>query len=230
MKNWKPGAAILIATVATLLNISPGRGDSNLRPGLFASWRIELLAEGKRSEERFAVTVGEEVEENLWRLEVEQGEGGARYEILYRSGGDRAAFDRERIAKVSKLQDGQWRRVDASELSLLDRVHEMETSLAQAEELGDTLVAVGGASTMACRRLRLENEGETVQEGEAVRLRTHWRVSGEVWVSPEVPLGAWVRYREERITKKFSEFSGQVFEGETQTSVTEWTLETLRLP
>ncbi len=230
MKNLNLTAAILIATIATLLNISPGLGDSALRPGLFASWRIELLAEGKRSEERFSVTVGEEVEEGLWRLEVEQGEQAAQYEILYRSGGDRAAFDRERIARVSKLQDGEWRRVDASELSLLDRVHEMETSLAQAEELGDTLVAVEGTSAIACRRLRLENEGETVQEGEAVRLRTHWKVTGEVWVSPKVPLGAWVRYREERITKKYSEFSGQIFEGESQTSVTDWTLETLHLP
>lgn len=223
--------AVLTLTIAILaLNISPGRGESALRPGLFASWRIELLAEGKRSEERFALTVSEEIEEGLWRLDLERGEGAGRYRILYRSRGDSPAFDRARIAEMSMLENGSWRPVDPGELSLLDRVREMEASLAESEELGDTLVSVEGRPELACKRFRLENEGETIQEGESVRLRTHWKVTGEVWISPEVPLGAWVRYREERVTKKYSEFSGQVFEGAEQSSVTEWTLETLRLP
>jgi len=63
-----------------------------------------------------------------------------------------------------------------------------------------------------------------------VRLRTHWKVTGEVWTSPEVPLSAWACYREERVTKKISEFGGQVFEGEAQSSSTDWILESLRLP
>jgi len=223
-------SVLTLAIAILVLNISPGRGDKALRPGLFASWRIELLAEGRRSEERFAVTVSEEIEEGLWRLDLERGDAAGRYRILYRSGGDSPAFDRARIAEMNMLEDGSWRPVDPNELSLLDRVREMEASLVDSEELGDTLVSLEGKSDLACKRFRLENEGETVQEGESVRLRTHWKVTGEVWISPEVPLGAWVRYREERITKKYSEFSGQVFESAEQISVTEWTLETLRLP
>jgi len=223
-------AAVPLA-IAVLLGISgPGRGESALRPGLFASWRIDLLSEGRRSEELFSVTVAEEVEAGLWRLDLERGDGAGSYRILYRSGGPAPAFDRTRIVEMHALDGNAWTPMDPSELVLLDRVRDMELSLAGAEELGDTLVQIREGGPLKCRRLGLEREGESVQEGESVRLRTHWKVTGEVWTSPEVPLGAWVRYREERVTKKFSEFGGQVFEGEAQASLTEWSLEILRLP
>lgn len=224
----RSGRAALLPAIAVLLGLAgPGRGDDTLRPGLFASWRIDLLSEGRRSDEHFSVLVAEEVEPELWRLDLERGFGDGNYRILYRAGGEFPAFDRTRIVKMSSLENGRWKPVDPAELTLLDRVREMESSLSNAEELGDTLVVLPDGKSLICRRLKLDSEGESTQDGESVRLRTHWKVSGEVWTSPEVPLGAWVRYREERVTKKYSEFGGQVFEGEAQVSLTEWSLESL---
>jgi hypothetical protein len=223
-------AASFIALALLVGFSNPGRGDSALRSGLFVSWRIELLADGKRSDESFSVTVAEEVEDGLWRLDLERGQAAGHYRILYRDGGEAPAFDRSRIEEMNALVDGQWRPMDPGELSLLDRVREMETSLADAEVLGDTLVSVDGSVPLHCRRLRLMSEGEAIQDGESVRLRTHWKVTGEVWVSPQVPLGTWVRYHEQRETKKYSEFAGQVFEGEMQVTVTEWSLEKIVIP
>jgi len=222
------GVLLAFATIMSL--VSPGRAGSSLRPGLFASWRIELLADGKRSEERFSMTVKARVEDELWRIELERGNDAGLYRVLYRAGGDKPAFDPSRIEGMEERVDDRWRPIDPEELRLLDRVREMEAGLSGAEELGDTLVSVDGSPPLRCSMYRLNDEGETIQEGETVRLRTHWKTGGEVWISPEVPLGAWVRYRELRETKRFSEFGGQVFEGETQSSVTEWILDELRLP
>lgn len=222
-------AARLLAAMALIGITGPGRGELPLQPGLSAAWRIELLAEGRRSEERFRVFVAEEVEAGLWRLDIEHGEEG-RHRVLYRAGGDLPAFDARRIAEMDAWRDGRWTPMDPAELTLLDRVREMELSLAGAESLGDTLYLLPDGQRLQCRRLRLDDEGEALQEGESVRLRTLWKVTGEVWISPKVPLGAWVLYREERVTKKYSEFGGQSFEGETQTSSTVWTLAELNLP
>lgn len=224
MKAARRGLAALLLISMTAI---PGRGETVLRPGLHATWRIELLAEGKRSEDRLSLDVVEEVESGRWTLDIRHG--GDTWRLLYRADGELPHFSPERVLALDQLEDGQWRSRGSDDLAMLNPLVLMELRLSGAQLLGDTVQLVSGRE-MHCRRYALQDAGESVQEGPTVTLRTQWTVSGEVWISSEVPLAGWVRYREERTSRKVSEIGGQVFEGGEESGITEWILEEWRSP
>jgi hypothetical protein len=224
MNGIRRGVAALLIIMSFA---APGLGDNDLRPGLHAAWSIDLLSEGRHSTDRVALDVREEREPGLWILELTHGKD--RWRLHYTSGGDLPHFSPERVVDLEAYEDGRWQGRGSSELGALNNLVLMELRLAGAEHLGDTVQAVSGHE-LRCSRYALRDQGESLQEGPTVTLRTLWEVKGEVWVSSEIPLAGWVRYREERSTRKRSEIGEQVFEGAEEVGVTEWILEEWRSP
>ena len=214
-----------ILVIACLLAAWAGRSDPLLRPGLLLGYRVEILGAGKQSEEQLELRVQDAAGSDLWRLELELGRDAVRYRALYSSAGDRSPFDATRFESVETWEDG-WHRVDPTQMEILSTLQEMEGLLAGKSWDAESTFVVGGRE-LPCRRYAFADSTQDVQIGESVVLRTVTHRRGEAWLTEDLPFGGWVRYHEERRSRKFSEFGGRRFEGDEESSRETWTLSEL---
>ncbi|MCP4547896.1 MAG: hypothetical protein GY835_15645 [bacterium] len=203
---------------------SQGSVKAPLGPGFSLEYRVEVLNEGQRRDETLTLKVIEEAAPNAWRLELRLGdeESDLRYQAVYRDGGDSSAFALERFTETCFWDEG-WAPVAPADLELLATLSAMEEHLRPVETGADSTMTVGGRALM-CRYYSLSDSSEVVQEGESVTIRTNQFVKGDAWICDEVPFGGWVRYREERIATKVSEFGGRSFTGNEERSEETWIL------
>jgi len=196
-----------------------------LESGLSLSYRMEMLSEGRRSEERLRLTVLESIGPEQWLLELSLDEVDARYRARYRSGGSASAFADSRFDRVESW-DGAWRPIDSDELDFLASLRDMEGRVGGRTFEAESTLTVGSGE-LVCRRFTFADSSVSVQEGESVTLRTRLHVRGVVWLCDELPFGGWVRYHEDRRAQKTSEFAGRSFAGNEERSRETWTLESI---
>ncbi|MBN2170335.1 MAG: hypothetical protein JW819_03320 [Candidatus Krumholzibacteriota bacterium] len=213
-----------------LLVPAPGRGEAPLRPGLFLDYRLEVLSEGQRSEDRLRLEVGEQAVPGCWRITLRLGDGedAARYRALYDETASGDPFADARFDSVAEWREGGWRPLAAGDLAVIDALREVHGRLAGRGAEAESVFVVAGRELAACR-VAFADTTESVQAGETVTLRTVTVRRGEVWTSGEVPFGGWLRYREERRARKVSELGGRRFEGAEETTVETWVLADARL-
>jgi len=213
-----------------LLVPEPGRGDAPLHPGLFLDYRLEVLSEGQRSEDRLRLEVGDQPSPGRWRVMLRLGEGAdaVRYRALYDETLPGGPFAEARFDSVAEWHENGWRSVPAGDLALVDDLREVCNRLSGLAAEAESLFVVSGRE-LASRRVAFRDTLESVQAGETVTLRTVTVRSGEAWTSGAVPFGGWLRYREERRARKVSEMGGRRFEGAEETTVETWVLADARL-
>ncbi len=216
--------SLLLAVAFSLLTTStrPGGAVTPLAPGLFMEYRVELREGGQLSEESFRLDVVEALDDGFWQLELTVGEKD-RYRCTYTNAGQAALFSSDRFSQVSHEVAGLWEPMDASSLSLLADMDRMQSMLAAATTEGDSLFTVGGEQWPA-RIYVLSDSSTSVQRSESVALSRITLSRGRAWICPELPFGGWLSYKEERRTRKISEFGGRRFEGEEAVSLELWTL------
>ncbi|MDP6418688.1 MAG: hypothetical protein QGG80_04400 [Candidatus Krumholzibacteria bacterium] len=220
---------VFLAALAILMMTNPGRGENFLRPGFSVQWKVAQLSEGHLSEETLSIAVQESVGVDSLLLTIRRGNDDRDYRILYWAAGDEFHCARERILSAEIGEGDKRRGLLEEELFFLDQLEMMELRIGEEGEfIGDTLLSLAGRS-IPCRRLRMEDEGEDVQDGESVVLRTYWNLTAEAWVSDALPLG-WLFYREDIHSRKVSEFGGREFEGEDNRSISTWEIQSLQLP
>jgi hypothetical protein len=199
-----------------LLVPASGRGEAPLRPGLFLDYRLEVLSEGQRSEDRLRLEVGEQAVPGCWRI------------TLYDETAPGDPFADARFDSVAEWREGGWRPLAAGDLAVIDALREVHGRLAGRGAEAESVFVVAGRK-LAARRVAFADTTESVQAGETVTLRTVTVRRGEVWTSGEVPFGGWLRYREERRARKVSELGGRRFTGAEETTVETWVLADARL-
>ncbi len=200
----------------------PGSANAPLVPGLFLEYRVELREGGQLQEENFRLDVLEALGEDTWHLELRIGSGD-RYRCDYSANGDSSTFAPERFSRMSHHLDGRWEALDSSSLSLLADLDRMQSQLADATVVGDSLFFIGDTE-WAARSYTLSDSSSSVQRSESVTLSRITSSRGRAWIGAELPFGGWLRYEEERRTRKISEFAGRRFEGEEAVSRELWTL------
>ena len=204
----------------------PGRCESLLQLGLSLEYSMEMLSEGRRSEERLLLSLPEQIDAERWRLELTLGEGASRYRALYTTAGPASAFAASRFEQMECWEES-WLPVDPADLDLLATLVDMEARLSGRSWEAESTFIISGRE-LVCRRYTIADSLETVQEGESVTLRTRQVLRGEVWLNEDLPFGGWVRYREECSARKISEFAGRLFEGKEERTRETWTLTALR--
>ncbi len=135
---------------------------------------------------------------------------------------------RVELREGGQLQEENFRldvleALDSSSLSLLADLDRMQSQLADATVVGDSLFFIGDTE-WAARSYTLSDSSSSVQRSESVTLIRITSSRGRAWIGAELPFGGWLRYEEERRTRKISEFAGRRFEGEEAVSRELWTL------
>ncbi len=216
---------LLLLTIALsfmTIMTRPGSATAPLAPGLFMEYRVELREGGQLGEESFRLDVLDALADDTWRLELRIGNGD-RYRCDYSATGVSGTFAPERFSRMSHHLDGRWEVLNPSSLSLLADLDRMQSQLADATVEGDTLISIGQAE-WAARSYILNDSSTSVQRSESVTLSRVTMSSGRAWICADLPFGGWLRYEEERRTRKISEFAGRRFQGEEAVSQELWTL------
>lgn len=188
-------------------------------------YAVEVLEEGRRSEESFRLEVIGAPAPGRWELELRVGDG-QRYRCRYAGDGYATPLAPERFLGAEVEEQGRWRPVDPASLELLDTLRAMQQRIRSSDAGADSLFALAG-DVWPARAHALADSSVSEQSSESVKLTWITVSAGEAWVSEALPFGGWLRYEEHRRARKVSEFAGRRFEGAEAESRELWTLQDL---